>query len=149
MTLIWQVSQQYLTPFLGGYYFKWVFLYTDNNPDWLKEPYLLLTRIFYFVYIGAYVLLVLLTLLILFRRHGKAICSWSICGLWFADCGWIIWDMTMSGIKWQLFVLLGEHLIFIVLTIFLSILYLKIKKTDPELFQIKKRRNKVYRKRFQ
>lgn len=149
MTLIWQISQQYLTPFLGGYYFKWVFLYTDNNPDWLKEPYLPLTRILYSIYIGAYLLLVLLAVLILFRRRGKALCSWCVCGLWLVDCGWIVWDITMSGIQWQLFFLLGEHLIFIVLTLYLSFLYLRVKKTAPELFHAKKHRNNVYRKRFQ
>ncbi len=149
MTLIWQVSQEYLTPILGGYYFKWVFLYTENNSDWLSEPYLPLTRILYFIYLGSYLLLLVLSLLTLFRRRGKAVCSWCICGLWLADCGWIVRDMAVSGIRWQLFILLAEHLVFIALTFFLSILYLRVKKTDPDLFKVKKRRSRVYRKRFQ
>ena len=149
MTLIWQIAKQYLPPIFGGYYFKWVFLYSENNPNWLKDPYLPLTRVLYFIYIGAYLLMVLFTVLILFRRRGKGIFSWCLCGLWFADCCWIIWDMAAAGVKWQSIFLLGEHLIYILLTVFLSVLYLQLKKTEPELFRVRRRRNKIYRRRFQ
>lgn len=149
MTLIWQIVQQYVEPFIGGYYFKWVYLYTENNSDWLSKEYLTATRILYLIYIGAYVLLIIFTLFVLFHRRGKAVCTWCICGLWLADCGWIVADMIMTGVRWQSFVLLGEHLIFIVCAFFFSILYFRLKKTDPELFRKRSRKNKVYRKRFQ
>ena len=148
MTLIWQVLQRYVDPFLGGYYFKWVFLYSENNPEWLSASFLPLTRILYFVYIGGYALLFVLTLLTLFLRNGKVACSWAICGLWLADCGWIIMDIVMSGVQWQDIMLLVEHLIFIACTILFSVFYLRLKKEFPEWF--KKHKNKTaYRKRFQ
>ncbi len=149
MTFIWQILQKYVTPFLGGYYFKWVFLYTESNPDWLSEEYLPSTRILYSVYIGAYFLLALLTLLVLFRRRGKALCSWCICGLWLADCGWIVADMVMSEVRWQGVFLLGEHLVCIAGAVLFSVLYLQLKKSEPALFQKRYRKKKVYRKRFQ
>ncbi len=149
MTLIWQISQQYIEPFIGGYYFKWVYLYTENNPNWLSNEHLTSTRILYFIYIGSYLLLVLLTGLALCRRRGKSICTWCICGLWLADCGWIVADMVMSSVRWQSFFLLGEHLIFILCATCFSVQYHRLKKTNPELFRKSHRKNKIYRKRFQ
>ncbi len=149
MTLIWQIVQRYVDPFLGGYYFKWVFLYTENNPDWLSDTYLPTTRILYFIYLASYVILTALTLLAVCRRRGKAVCTWCICGLWVADGVWVILDLAMSGIKWQSFILLAEHLIFIAWAVIFSVVYLRLKKTDPELFRKKKHRRNVYRRRFQ
>ena len=148
MTLIWQIARQYCTPFLGGYYFKWVFLYSENNSEWLSESYLTVTRWLYFVYIGAYVTLVILTLLVLFRRNGKAICTWILCGLWVGDLVWIVLDMVNSGIQWQFFFLMGEHLIFLVCSVVFSVYYLQTKRKFPELFKLKKRNRHFYRKRF-
>lgn len=150
MTMIWQIAQRYLTPFMGSYYFKWVFLYTENNPHWLSEDYLPVTRILYFVYILSYIALIILSILILCRRLGKAVCIWCICGLWLADAIWIVVDMVMSGAKSEAFILLAEHFIFISWAILFSIVYLRLKKTDPDLFKTRKRRNKnAYRARFQ
>ncbi len=146
MTLIWQFFGAEIPPFLGGYFYKWVFTYSENNPDWLKEPYLAATRALYFVYIFSYVLIFLLALLSL-RRRGKAVCAWGICLLWLADCGWIVAEMIMTGAEWHYFVLLGEHLVFVAVTVLFSLFYLKLKKDEPGLFK-KRRRNKTYRNRF-
>lgn len=148
MTMIWQISQNYMIPFLGGYYFKWVFLYSENNNEWLSDGYLGVTRTLYFVYIGAYLLLFVLTLLVLFRRRGKAVCLWGICGLWVADGVWIVVDMVMTGACWQSFVLLGDHLIFFVGAFLFSLYYLRLKKEYPEWFKKKRWQKNVYRKRF-
>ncbi len=148
MTLIWQITQRYIDPFLGGYYFKWVFLYAENNPHWLSPDYIATTRVLYSIYIAAYVLLFLFSVLALFRRRGKAVFAWGICVLWLGDCGWIVADMVMSAVKWQSWILLGEHLIFIVWTILLSIWYLELKKTHPDLFRKKRTPRTVYRNRF-
>ena len=148
MTMIWQIVQSYVTPLLGGYYFKWVFLYSENNNEWLSDSYLTVTRILYFVYLSAYLLLFILTLLVLFRRRGKAVCLWAICGLWIADGVWIIIDMAMTGACWQLFVLLGEHLLFLGVAFVFTLYYLKLKKEYPEWFKKKRRHKNVYRKRF-
>ncbi len=148
MTFVWQVEQVYHTPILGGYYFKWVYLYSEFNPNWLAESYLPYTRVLYTFYILGYLALFVLTWLTLLRRRGKAVCLWSLAGLWLADCGWIVADMVMVEVQWQLIVLLAEHLLFIFGAIFCSLEYLKIKKKNPELF-VKKSRKKVYRKRFE
>lgn len=146
MTLIWQLFGAEISPFLGGYFYKWVFLYSENNHDWLKEPYLGITRALYFVYIFSYILLVLLALLAL-RRRGKAVCAWGICFLWLGDCGWILSDMIMTGAEWHCFILLGEHLVYIAVTLLFSFFYLRLKKDEPQLFK-KRRKKKAYRNRF-
>ena len=147
MTLIWQIFGTSVEPFMGGFYFKWVFLYTENTPQWLQEEYLLLTRILYSVYVAAYLFMAILTLLILFRRRGKAISIWLLSALWLADGVWIVLDMMNISIRWQSWILLGEHCIFITLSILSSLVYLRVKKENPQQFR-KKRKQIVYRNRF-
>ena len=148
MTMIWQITQQYLAPFFGGYYFKWVYLYTEYNDDWLATSYLTATRWIYFIYIFAYVALLILTALALFRRNGKAICIWAICGFWIADIVWIVLNLINTGVQWQSYVLIGEHVIFLFFAALFSVYYLKFKKEFPELFRKKKRYRNAYRNRF-
>lgn len=147
MTLIWQIFGTSVEPFLGGYYFKWVFLYTEHNPDWLEAEYLFTTRVLYFVYIAAYLLLAILTLLILFRRRGKAISIWILCSLWIADGVWIVLDMINTVTSWQPWVRLAEHFVFIALAVLGSFVYLQVKKENPQWFR-KKRKQIAYRNRF-
>ncbi len=147
MTLIWQIEQVYITPFLGGYYFKWVYLYSEYNGNWLYLPY---TRVLYTVYILGYLTVFVLTWLIVLRRKGKALGLWCLSGLWLADCGWILAEMIMTqNTQWQSFVLLAEHILFIAIAMFCSLYYLKIKKKHPELFVRKHPRKKAYKKRFE
>ncbi len=148
MTLIWQIFQQNFTPFLGGYYFKWVYLYSENNEQWLSESYLTMTRWIYFAYLAAYLSLALLTVLVLFRRKGKAVCIWGICGLWIADIVWIVLDIVNSGVQWQFFILIGEHLIFVLCSVLFSVYYIKLKREFPQWFKKKKRKYNLYQKRF-
>ncbi len=149
MTLVWQIEQVYHTPMIGGYYFKWVYLYSEFNPNWLSGAYLPYTRVLYFIYIFGYLALVVLAFLTCALRKGKAICLWCIVGLWLADCIWVVADMIIVEVQWQLFILLAEHLLFIFGAVVCSLWYLKIKKENPALFEIKQRRKKVYKKRFQ
>lgn len=147
MTLIWQIVQQYIAPFLGGYYFKWVYLYSENNEEWLSESYLTATRWLYFIYIFAYISLFVLMVLVLFRRNGKAVCLWAMCGFWIADIVWIVLDLINTGAQWQLFILIAEHVVFLFFAALFSVFYLKMKKEYPELFR-RKKRYRVYKKRF-
>ncbi len=148
MTLIWQITQNYLPPFFGVYYFKWVFLYSEYNEDWLSENYLAATRWLYFIYLSSFVILTILTLLVLFRRNGKAVCIWAICGLWIADSVWIVLDIINSANGWQMYFLLAEHLIFLIWAGVFSVYYLKLKREFPELFKKRKRNQYQYRTRF-
>lgn len=150
MTLIWQIQQSFSLPFLGVNYFSWVQLYTVETPNWLGAEMLLRTRIYYSVYVVAFVVLAILTVLALVCRRGKAICSFAIAGLWLADCGWIVWDMISAGVTWQNILNLSEHLIFLAWIVLLSLMYLHLKKTNPELFvrKSRKRHKNVYRSRF-
>lgn len=150
MSMIWSFSQVYFPPFMGGYYFKWVFLYTENNPDWLGGELLVRSQVYYSIYIIFYFILTVLTLLALFFRRGKVLSAWMICFVWLTDSGWIVWDMVSSGVRWQGIVNLAEHMIFLIWTIVFSLAYIRLKKASPELFKRKKRKRmeKKYYNRF-
>ena len=148
MTLIWQIMQLYCDPFLGGYYFKWVFIYTLKNPNWLEEESLTLSRVYYSVYVLGGILLAIATVLLLVRRRGKAICAWIISALWLADSAWIVRQLCTDGVSWQGSVNLAEHLLFLAAMLWFSFWYLKLRKSSPELFPRKKKKRPVYRARF-
>lgn len=151
MSLIWQFAQVYTPHFLGGYYFKWVYLYTADNTDWLGADKITASRIYYFIYIFGYLLLLSFSLWALLFRNGKAIAAWGICFLWLADCGWVVYDMISSELSWNGIICLAEHVVFILWTIVFSLFYLRLKRSDPGLFcsrPRKKKSEKKYQSRF-
>jgi len=141
MTMVWQVTQFYYKPFLGGYYFKWMHLYTVDNANWLSGSLKTQSQVLFSVYLFSYILLSVLTLLAVFSRRRKHVYLWGICGVWLADAGWIVWDMVhFQTVRWQHVVNLVEHLLFLAVAIAVSVLYLRLKKQEPDLFKPGKKR---------
>lgn len=147
MTLIWQFVQIYYTPFMGGYYFQWIYLYTQDHPDLFSGDLKFQSQILYAVYILTLIAVPVLTVLAAVRERQRSYFAWALCGLWAADCGWILREMAISGGKWQEGVNLAEHLVFLVLTVAISLLSLKSKKTNGAS-KSKKKTKKEYSYRF-
>ena len=147
MTLVWQILQNYCIPFMGVYFFSWVQVYAEVNPAWLSGSGKTLSQIFFSIYLIGVLACFVLSLLACFRRKGKAVCLWILCGIWSADLGFLLWDMFANGVYWQQCICLGEHLIFLAWALLFSLFYLKAKQEDPEYFKSKKQRNyrSVYR----
>lgn len=153
MTLIWQITMFYYKPFLGGYYFKWVHLYTVDNSDWLRGDLKGQSQVLFSIYLLSYVALVTFALIAYFSRRLRPYMAWGMGLIWIADGYWIVWDMLRTeDVCWQYIFNLVEHLLFLAAVVIFSIYYLKLKKTDPHLFVVKKRkpwfRKKSYEKRF-
>lgn len=151
MTLIWQIVQIYIPHFMGGYYYKWVYLYTLNNTEWLSSEHIVASRIYYFIYIGSFLLLLILSACAFFARKFKPYFAWAICLLWLGDCGFMVWDLFFNEGHWLGFLCLAEHVIFVLWTVTLSVFCLRLRKTDPNLFLQKKKkrfRKKHYHARF-
>lgn len=152
MTMIWQITQYYYKPFLGGYYFKWVYLYTVDHSDWLRGDLKVQSQVLFSIYLAAYFIVTVLTVIALCSRRLRPYMAWGMCVLWIADGYWIVWDMLhTNNFAWQYFFNLCEHLLFFVAVAVFSVLYLKLKRAEPDLFVPRPRkwfRKKTYTKRF-
>jgi hypothetical protein len=152
MTMIWQVAQYYYKPFLGGYYFKWMHLYIVDNGDWLEGSLKAQSQVLFSVYLAAYLLLAVFTVLAVFSVKRKLIYLWAVGILWLADFGWIVWDMIhFQTVRWQHIFNLAEHLLFFAAVVLASLYCFRLKKAEPELFKVKKKkffRKKSYTPKF-
>ena len=146
------MEQHYYKPFLGGYYFKWMHLYIVDNSDWLEGALKTQSQILFSVYLAAYLLLTVFSLLSVFSVKRKLIWLWAVGALWLADLGWIIWDMIyFETVRWQHIFNLSEHLLFLVSVVLVSLYGIRLKKNNPEFFRVKKKklfRKKTYTPKF-
>lgn len=149
MTLVWQIAQYYHLPFFGGYYFEWIYLYTADYPELFSGAMRSQSQILYSVYLICIIAVITLTVLAIRKKHLRAQFSWGLCAFWTADLGWLLYEMSFNDIEWQHWALFFEHLLFIVLTVCASILYLRLKSTDPVRFQPRaKKRSKKSKRRY-
>ena len=147
MTMVWQITQHYYKPFLGGYYFKWMHLYTVDNSNWLQGELKAQSQVLFSIYLAAYLLLFAFVLISVFFLRLRAYMAWGMGLVWIADGGWIVWDMIhKSNVCWQYIFNLTEHVLFLGAVVVFSVRYLKLRKNNPELFAKKVKKEKKYTK---
>lgn len=146
MLMVWQITQVISAPFMGFYYHSWIYIYFMDHTFQENRP---MPQILFSAYLLCMIALLVLAILALAKKRLRTYFAWAICGIWVADCGWILREMAYSGGVWQDGVLLAEHLLYLALTVFFSILYLQLKKKEPGRFKGKKKKKKaVYTSRF-